>query len=60
MCRRAAYDQVVHPKFGLGVVLNSEGTGQSARIQVNYLSETCRPCFGGLGTGFRSGVSLAG
>ncbi|MBK1647638.1 DNA helicase II [Rhabdochromatium marinum] len=29
-------DQVVHPKFGRGVVLNSEGTGSSARIQVNF------------------------
>ena len=28
--------QVIHPKFGQGVVLNSEGTGASARIQVNF------------------------
>ncbi|KAA6185546.1 DNA helicase II [Thiohalocapsa marina] len=27
---------VVHPKFGPGVVLNSEGSGASARIQVNF------------------------
>jgi DNA helicase-2/ATP-dependent DNA helicase PcrA len=30
--------QVVHPKFGQGVVLNSEGSGASARIQVNFES----------------------
>ncbi|WPL15581.1 DNA helicase II [Thiorhodovibrio winogradskyi] len=29
-------EQVVHPKFGTGVVLNSEGAGASARIQVNF------------------------
>ncbi|MBK5967982.1 MULTISPECIES: DNA helicase II [Thiorhodovibrio] len=29
-------EQVLHPKFGTGVVLNSEGTGASARIQVNF------------------------
>ena len=28
--------RVVHPKFGEGVVLNSEGRGSSARIQVNF------------------------
>jgi DNA helicase-2/ATP-dependent DNA helicase PcrA len=28
--------RVVHPKFGEGVVLNSEGKGTSARIQVNF------------------------
>ena len=28
--------QVVHPKFGHGVVLNSEGSGAGARIQVNF------------------------
>ena len=30
--------QVVHPKFGAGVVLNSEGSGAGARIQVNFES----------------------
>lgn len=30
--------QVVHPKFGQGVVLNGEGSGSSARIQVNFES----------------------
>lgn len=30
--------QVVHPKFGSGVVLNTEGSGQQARIQVNFES----------------------
>jgi len=30
--------QVVHPKFGPGVVLHSEGSGASARIQVNFES----------------------
>ncbi len=30
--------QVMHPKFGSGVVLNSEGSGASARIQVNFES----------------------
>ena len=29
---------VRHPKFGQGVVLNSEGTGAGARIQVNFES----------------------
>ena len=28
--------RVLHPKFGEGVVLNSEGRGASARIQVNF------------------------
>jgi DNA helicase-2/ATP-dependent DNA helicase PcrA len=28
--------RVVHPKFGEGVILNSEGRGPSARIQVNF------------------------
>jgi DNA helicase-2/ATP-dependent DNA helicase PcrA len=28
--------QVRHPKFGEGVVLNAEGSGASARIQVNF------------------------
>jgi DNA helicase-2/ATP-dependent DNA helicase PcrA len=28
--------RVVHPKFGEGVVLNSEGRGSAARIQVNF------------------------
>jgi DNA helicase-2/ATP-dependent DNA helicase PcrA len=28
--------RVSHPKFGLGTVLNSEGKGTSARIQVNF------------------------
>jgi DNA helicase-2/ATP-dependent DNA helicase PcrA len=30
--------QVVHPKFGTGVVLNTEGSGSHARIQVNFES----------------------
>lgn len=30
--------QVVHPKFGTGVVLNAEGRGAAARIQVNFES----------------------
>jgi len=30
--------RVVHPKFGDGVVLNAEGQGGSARIQVNFES----------------------
>ncbi|MCF7983788.1 MAG: DNA helicase II [Thiohalocapsa sp.] len=30
--------QVLHPKFGSGVVLNSEGSGASARIHVNFES----------------------
>ena len=28
--------RVSHPKFGVGVVLNSEGSGAQARIQVNF------------------------
>ena len=28
--------RVSHPKFGLGTILNSEGKGTSARIQVNF------------------------
>ncbi len=28
--------RVIHPKFGEGVVLNSEGRGAAARIQVNF------------------------
>jgi DNA helicase-2/ATP-dependent DNA helicase PcrA len=28
--------QVMHPKFGEGVVLNMEGDGGSARVQVNF------------------------
>ncbi len=31
-------EQVSHTKFGEGVVLNYEGSGQSARIQVEFLS----------------------
>ncbi len=31
-------EQVTHTKFGEGVVLNYEGSGQSARIQVEFLS----------------------
>jgi DNA helicase-2/ATP-dependent DNA helicase PcrA len=27
---------VIHPKFGEGVVLNSEGQGAAARLQVNF------------------------
>jgi DNA helicase-2/ATP-dependent DNA helicase PcrA len=30
--------QVVHPKFGSGVVLSTEGSGNHARIQVNFES----------------------
>ena len=30
--------QVVHPKFGSGVVLSTEGSGAQARIQVNFES----------------------
>ncbi|MEA3273705.1 MAG: DNA helicase II [Pseudomonadota bacterium] len=29
-------ERVTHPKFGEGVVLNSEGKGASARIQINF------------------------
>jgi len=28
--------RVQHPKFGEGVVLNAEGQGNSARVQVNF------------------------
>ncbi|MES9929716.1 MAG: hypothetical protein ABW158_16525, partial [Candidatus Thiodiazotropha sp. 6PDIVS] len=28
--------RVCHTKFGEGVVLNAEGQGQSARVQVNF------------------------
>jgi DNA helicase-2/ATP-dependent DNA helicase PcrA len=28
----------VHPKFGPGIVLNTEGSGAGARIQVNFES----------------------
>ena len=28
--------KVVHPTFGLGVVLNYEGSGESARVQINF------------------------
>ena len=28
--------QVMHPKFGEGVVVNCEGRGASARVQVNF------------------------
>ncbi|MBT3733411.1 MAG: hypothetical protein HOG25_02090, partial [Gammaproteobacteria bacterium] len=31
--------QVVHSKFGEGVVLNYEGDGKQARVQVNFGSE---------------------
>ena len=31
--------RVAHPKFGEGVVLNAEGSGGSARVQVNFESE---------------------
>lgn len=31
--------RVTHPKFGEGVVLNAEGSGGSARVQVNFESE---------------------
>jgi len=31
--------RVLHPKFGTGVVLNIEGEGAQARIQVNFESE---------------------
>lgn len=27
---------VMHPKFGLGVILNAEGGGSDARVQVNF------------------------
>jgi DNA helicase-2/ATP-dependent DNA helicase PcrA len=28
--------KVVHPTYGLGVVLNYEGSGESARVQINF------------------------
>ncbi|RDH80936.1 MAG: DNA helicase II [endosymbiont of Escarpia spicata] len=31
--------RVIHPKFGEGVVLNAEGQGRSARVQVNFETE---------------------
>ena len=31
--------RVLHPKFGEGVVLNSEGRGAAARIQINFQQE---------------------
>jgi DNA helicase-2/ATP-dependent DNA helicase PcrA len=27
---------VMHPKFGLGVIVNAEGSGTDARVQVNF------------------------
>jgi DNA helicase-2/ATP-dependent DNA helicase PcrA len=27
---------VMHPKFGLGVIVNAEGGGMDARVQVNF------------------------
>jgi DNA helicase-2/ATP-dependent DNA helicase PcrA len=30
---------VLHPKFGEGVVLKSEGQGAAARVQINFLRE---------------------
>ena len=27
---------VTHPKFGLGVIVNAEGGGSDARVQVNF------------------------
>ena len=27
---------VMHPKFGAGVIVNAEGRGQDARVQVNF------------------------
>jgi len=27
---------VVHPKFGVGVIVNAEGRGADARVQVNF------------------------
>ena len=26
----------MHPKFGLGVIINAEGSGTDARVQVNF------------------------
>jgi len=28
--------QVLHPKFGIGTIVDNEGTGMSARVQVNF------------------------
>jgi len=28
----------LHPKFGQGIVLNYEGSGESARVQINFES----------------------
>ena len=28
--------KVIHKKFGEGIVLNYEGSGESARVQVNF------------------------
>jgi DNA helicase-2/ATP-dependent DNA helicase PcrA len=30
-------EQVMHPKFGEGTILNCEGSGANARLQVNFL-----------------------
>ena len=30
---------VVHPKFGAGVIVNAEGRGADARVQVNFKRE---------------------
>ena len=30
--------KVLHPKFGQGIVLNYEGSGESARVQINFES----------------------
>ena len=30
-------EQVMHPKFGEGTILNCEGSGSTARVQVNFL-----------------------
>jgi DNA helicase-2/ATP-dependent DNA helicase PcrA len=30
---------VVHPKFGAGVIVNAEGRGADARVQVNFRRE---------------------
>ncbi|TOP41094.1 hypothetical protein, partial [Vibrio parahaemolyticus] len=32
-------DRVVHPKFGSGTVVNFEGTGRQARVQVAFNEE---------------------
>jgi DNA helicase II / ATP-dependent DNA helicase PcrA len=34
--------RVKHPRFGEGVVLNIEGSGESARIQINFESAGCK------------------